>query len=383
MNRTSIASLLVVFIFFSCTDVQDSPPSVSTEIPPKQSIPKLDRSKHSVPLQHILFDTFGGTPRILPLTEASEEQILTLRDAIPPLHNPEYQTAQEVKWLKPEDLVVGYTHGKEAWAFPTKILNFHEIVNDEFDGQPLCVTYCPLCRSGIVYSREVANQIITFGNTSALYESAMVMLDYETGSYWWQVGGNAIAGTLTGEELSVLPSTTTTWSAWKEMHPSTKVLSWYTGYMRDYNRDGFQNMAQGLNQGNFSFPVSNKAMDDRLPLGAEVLVVRVGDEVKAYPIERIGNDAVQDSIGDQDVVIFVHADERTAAAFDPVVDGHRLTFEMMDGAFQDNLTQSVWNMSGKAVMGEWAGKSLRQLPSKYMFWFAAAASELQIEVYQS
>lgn len=46
----------------------------------------------------------------------------------------------------------------------------------------------------------------TFGNTSALYKSDMVILHFETGSYWWQVVGEAIAGPLMGERLTVLPS---------------------------------------------------------------------------------------------------------------------------------------------------------------------------------
>ena len=88
-------------------------------------------------------------------------------------------------------LVVACSAGGEAFAYPINILNFHEMVNDTTGGIPLLATYCPQCFSGVVFSREVDDQTITFENTSALYQSDLVMYDHQTGSYWFQVGGGA------------------------------------------------------------------------------------------------------------------------------------------------------------------------------------------------
>jgi len=38
------------------------------------------------------------------------------------------------------------------------------------------------------------DRVLTFGNTSALYESGMMMMDYHTGGYWWHVAGEGIVG---------------------------------------------------------------------------------------------------------------------------------------------------------------------------------------------
>lgn len=110
----------------------------------------------------------------------------------------------------------------QAYAYPHKILNFHELVNDAIDGIPLLVSYCPLCGSGVVFDRRLGGRTLRFGNTSALYDSDLVMFDWETNSYWWQVAGEAIVGTLSGETLKVLASTTTQWSTWKSLHPHTR-----------------------------------------------------------------------------------------------------------------------------------------------------------------
>ena len=86
-------------------------------------------------------------------------------------------------------LVVACSAGGEAFAYPINILNFHEMVNATPGGIPLLATYCPQWFSGVVFSREVDGQTITFGNTSALYQSDLVMYDHQTRSYWLQVGG--------------------------------------------------------------------------------------------------------------------------------------------------------------------------------------------------
>ena len=76
-----------------------------------------------------------------------------------------------------------------------------------------------------MYDRTIQGKPLLFGNTSALYESDMIMFDHQSGSYWQQVNGTAIAGTLTGEQLTLLPAQTTTWDLWLEQHPQTQVLS--------------------------------------------------------------------------------------------------------------------------------------------------------------
>ena len=53
--------------------------------------------------------------------------------------------------LAPADRVLGLACNGVAKAYPVKILNWHEIVNDRFGEEPIFVTYCPLCGTGIAY----------------------------------------------------------------------------------------------------------------------------------------------------------------------------------------------------------------------------------------
>lgn len=269
-------------------------------------------------------------------------------------------------------------------GFPIRILNFHEIVNDKLAGEPVLVSYCPLCASGIVFSRQLGDRVLTFGNTSALYESDMVMLDYDTGSYWWQVAGEAIVSPLTGENLRVLPSVVTTWRQWRELHPTTQVLARPASRpARTYERDPFLGFEEVLNSGRFAFPVSEAVSDARLQAGDRVLAVRVGSDVRGYPLLASGPQVIVDQVGDQDVVVLLDPGGPTGAAFHPVVSGKPLTFQVRDGEFVDRETESVWNLAGQAVKGPLRGQRLTPIPSRTTFWFAIIAAEQEITPYQA
>lgn len=358
-----------------------TPPATAEVFVVPQAVPTVDVRRHSVPLDRIVFDTFRPIDRAVPLTEASPGLIASLLDAIPPIHRPVYEPAAEAAWLSEQDLVIGYAAGGSAWAYPLRILNFHELVNDELAGEPILVSYCPLCYSGVVYSRRLGGRVLRFGNTSALYESDLVMVDYQTGSYWWQVAGEAIVGPLTGARLQPLPSLTTTWGQWRDLHPQTLVLSRRTGYNRDYDRDPFRGYQDFVDQGAFLFPVSEAGMDPRLSPGARVLVLEVGGEVRAYPLEALAPGVVEDRVGGEEVVVFLVEEGPSGAAFRPLVEGMRLSFMWEDGVFVDRETGSAWDLTGRAIDGPLRGAQLEALPTKTSFWFAVVAAVPHIEVF--
>jgi hypothetical protein len=75
-----------------------------------------------VPKDEILF---GGPPK----------------DGIPAILNPAFFRPDEAHFLNPDDQVIGVALGGEAKAYPIKILNWHEVVNDTISGEPIVVTF--------------------------------------------------------------------------------------------------------------------------------------------------------------------------------------------------------------------------------------------------
>lgn len=63
------------------------------------------------------------------------------KDGIPALLEPKFIPAQNVDYLNPDDQVIGVVIGNQARAYPIKILNWHEAVNDTLNHRPLVVTF--------------------------------------------------------------------------------------------------------------------------------------------------------------------------------------------------------------------------------------------------
>jgi len=154
------------------------------------------------------------------------------RDGIPSLDYPEFVAAGDATYLKDRDRVLGISINGVARAYPIRILNYHEIVNDVIGGTAIVVTYCPLCGSGTAFDAALSGGNYEFGVSGLLYNSDVLMYDRQTGSLWSQLMTQAVTGPMKGTRLQQLPLSNSSWVEWVERHPDTRVLSNDTGYSR-------------------------------------------------------------------------------------------------------------------------------------------------------
>ena len=63
------------------------------------------------------------------------------RDGIPTIRKPKAIPAAQATWLEPNDRVLGVAIAGEARAYPLKILEVHELVNDVLGGRPVAPNY--------------------------------------------------------------------------------------------------------------------------------------------------------------------------------------------------------------------------------------------------
>jgi hypothetical protein len=215
-----------------------------------------DRSKRR--WEHdILRDTFGfdaQTPTDAPWSELV--QGCSRRDCIPAIDKPVYIGAAEAKFLADGDLVLAVETGNGGRAYPTFILDLHEIVNDVVDGEPVAITWCPLCGSGLGFKRTLDGEAVEFGVSGMLRENDLVLYDRKTESLWQQITATSFAGPMRGRRLETHPLTVTTWGRWKSAHPDTEVLSKRTGHLRDYRQK--QHYGDYAESERLLFPVSRR-----------------------------------------------------------------------------------------------------------------------------
>lgn len=156
--------------------------------------------------------------------------------------------------LADDAVVIGLEHEGTARAYPVTVLWHHEVVNDAFGG-PVLVTFCSLCRSGMVASRVVDGAPATFDVSGQLWvppelatrqseasgrafavergdaepsrvrnTGNLVLYDRRSLSYWSQLLARGICGRYAGTRLAIRPSTAATWADWRAAHPATDVL---------------------------------------------------------------------------------------------------------------------------------------------------------------
>ena len=77
--------------------------------------------------------------RVTEVPRTNWSQLLS-RDAIQPIYDPQFVSAQEADYSDNE-LVMGVAIDGEAKAYPVGLLNSREMVNDELAGIPFLVTW--------------------------------------------------------------------------------------------------------------------------------------------------------------------------------------------------------------------------------------------------
>jgi Protein of unknown function (DUF3179) len=320
-------------------------------------------------------------------------------DGIPPIDDPTFVESGAVRFLDPKEPVVAVEVRGVAKAYPVRILMWHEIVNDVFDGVPVVVTYCPLCNTGISFRRPtVDGELLDFGTSGKLYRSNLVMYDRQTNSYWPQALGQAVVGPLLGMELEPVATRLLSWADWRSAHSDGRVLSQRTGYVRRYGSNPYVGYEHEERP-----PLFAGEPDPRLRPTEHVLGF-AGSETIAFPyseLERLadgGVAAVNRTVGGERVAVFwktgtvsaldaalipLSADVGAAAAYDPRVDGRRLTFIVDSGRIFDQQTGSEWTIAGEAIAGPLVGSQLEVAIALDGFWFTWAAFHPETQVFRA
>ena len=315
-------------------------------------------------------------------------------DGIPSIDNPTFLETTEFESEYTGDLdslyVIGVVIDGEARAYPRDILNWHEIVNDELNGEHVCITFCPLTGTGILYDTSSIGGA-TLGTSGKLYENNLVFYDRISDSLWSQMLGVSLKGEKIGQQLPIQAITETTWQAWKTLYPDTVILDRASGKYADdtYNTNpypGYRERSDIWFRTDFK---GYKAPYNLYDIKALTLVLEIEGKVRLYPFEELAKQPVlNDILSDQPIfVIFDAVNELVltynATSPDPSNINTTLNFvqietELPDSqtlgfpVFQDQ-TGTIWNFLGNAIDGPLAGYSLEQLPSYNEFCFAATA----------
>lgn len=268
------------------------------------------------------------------------------------------------------------------YAFIARLARRPHIVHQPHGNAPFIMTHCILSHSSMAYEKSgkfrdpdvmitaaVANNMVFYDNSS---RCAVTQLHNASGD-----------GSL---RLKTLPSLMMSLATWAKLYPDSRVWirprTWRDAfYLKVLARADVIDPASPV----LIYPLMN-ASDDRLPLKSLVLGVEVNGAERAYPLALLTSDTViNDDLGGASLLIVSAFGGDYAQVFSrEIAPGTVLAFGRSGEADRlvDRETQSVWDLKGVCVQGEYRGKRLQPIPHyNKIFWFAWADYHPGTEIY--
>jgi len=226
-----------------------------------------------------------------------------------------------------------------------------------------------------VWKRTVRGIALTF-HLAGINNQNFLMRDDQTGTYWQQISGRAIAGSLAGSQLELVPSDELSFALWRSGGGDGTVLKPVSGLVGEYApKDWDVRMKRAKTV--LNFPNSGLKSRD-LVLGIDAFGVS-----RAYPVERLLRDLLtEDRLGGQPILIVVGPDRKSLRVFkapvhseQAVSDYYRYTADtgksllMSAPLFVDSASGSNWSFEGCAVSGPARGQCLSPVSSIKDYWF--------------
>jgi Protein of unknown function (DUF3179) len=194
-----------------------------------------------------------------------------------------------------------------------------------------------------------------------------LMRDEQTGTYWQQITGLAVAGPLRGKRLAIVAADELSFSLWKKEQPAGTVLKDAAPFVAGYAPKNWDvRMAKAPTVISYAQP----------GLGARDLMVGVhaAGASRAFSYNAILKEKlIADRVGPQAVLVMLGPDNRSVRVFERRIPGAAGTpqfYRLTDGFFlMDAETGSEWNFQGCAVAGRLKGTCLARVEAIKDYWF--------------
>jgi hypothetical protein len=254
-----------------------------------------------------------------------------------------------------DQLVIGIVYNGQAKAYPIQFLAYHHQIRDNIDNKALIITYCSVCRSGRVFEpvidgRNEEFRLVGMDNFNAMFE------DKKTKSWWRQVNGEAIAGSLKGKFLPEFPFMQTTLEKWSKLYPKTMIMQPDEHFLKEY--DQLKNYEQGKSKGNLT-------RRDRESWKAKSWIIGVLSEnsAKAYDWNLLQEkEIIYDSFDKKPIVLILSNDKNSFVVLER--NDYQKNFSLQSDSIKSGL--HAYSFNGKSLLpGE---KDLKMIKAYQEYW---------------
>jgi hypothetical protein len=217
--------------------------------------------------------------------------------------------------------------GGERRAYPLEQMVMpRHLIHDVVGGVPIVVTYCALCRTGLVFRAEHGGERLFFA-VVGVFRRNLIMEDHLTNTLWQQATGEAIFGPLAGKTLELLPAVQMPWQQAQQRNGMTLAVEPEGApFAVLATRRGF-GLLEWVTE-HVMMP-GHTRLSNALPRRETVFGVQVNGKAKAYPLSEVRSSGpFSDTVGG--VELEIEFDEpaevlrvrRCDGEPDPIVEKH-------------------------------------------------------------
>jgi Protein of unknown function (DUF3179) len=192
-----------------------------------------------------------------------------------------------------------------------------------------------------------------------------LMRDRETGSWWQQVTGRAIAGELAGSTLELMPNDELTFALWKSEAPHGLVLAPVPGHEKDYDKEWEKEVAK--------YPVPLTFPGQGLKDRDVILGIEMNGQTRAFPLAKLrGASLIEDKIAGVPVALVVGSDGESVRVFRSQCQGSDIELYRDTQSAVWRLLDSqgnTWTFAGCATSGPASGQCLQKINFLKDYWF--------------
>jgi len=270
--------------------------------------------------------------------------------------------------LNDSSMVVAVENNGEVKAYPMRYIVYHHQVQDIVGGKSVIVTYCSVCRTGRVYEPIVKGQpekfrLVGMDHFNAMFEDAT------TKSWWRQVNGEAITGSLKGEALPEVESRQLSIKKLFELYPNALVMQLDKASKSNY--DSIGKFEHGKSKGDLTRTDSTSWKDKSWIVG-----LQVGTSSKAYDWNTLKEmRIINDKIGKTPIALVLSSDNQSFVAFERSSDAETFAFRN-DTLMVDD---KQYNFSGRDLA---TVQQLKKINAYQEFWHSWRTFHPQTEQYK-
>lgn len=302
----------------------------------------------------------------IPLSEVIAAQN---KDDIPAINVPVYLTADSAaSLLNDDDLILGYVKGAFKIAYPIKVLNYHEVINDRVGNAPITITYSALTGSGSVFTADPLLVFTTYGTSGLIHKSNSILYDEASGTLWSQFLRKGIYGPGKDIEQPYEGLIETTWATWKRWYPETKVVTFkgtpqpdYTVYPYGNYQNSQDSLLYPMVLNSISYPNKQKILG--MVLDTSVIYTAYNEFANTRVIGK--------QLDGKEVLIFGSESEQYMTAFyAETEDGESINVnkaadDLSLGVLFVDTNGTEWDITGLAISGRNLGDRLKR-PTNFM-----------------